>query len=42
MEIELSPPQPPEIERAVAELAGLDEPPVDPWWQAGLEDALAE
>jgi hypothetical protein len=42
MDVELSPVQPPEIERVVADLAGIAEPSVDPWWQAGLEEALAE
>jgi hypothetical protein len=40
IELELDPEQPPAVRDAVAELlAGGDRTP-DPWWQAGLEDAL--
>lgn len=40
MDLELTPPQPPEIEQAVA--AALDDAPAapDPWWEAGILDAL--
>ena len=40
MELELTPDQPPEVVAATKAL--LDAPPVgaDPWWQAGLEEAL--
>ena len=40
MEIELQPPQPDAVVRAVEEL--LAEAPVkpDPWWSEGLEEAL--
>jgi hypothetical protein len=40
--VDLSPEQPPEIERAVAEI--LDQgasPEPDPWWEAGIEDSLS-
>jgi hypothetical protein len=40
VDVELSPPQPPEVEEAVA--AALDQAPraPDPWWEAGNRDAL--
>jgi len=39
-QIELTPPQPPAVRRAIAD--ALDDPAdgVDPWWQAGLDEAL--
>ncbi|HEX7083578.1 MAG TPA: hypothetical protein VF186_05655 [Gaiellaceae bacterium] len=37
-ELELRPEQPPEVERALAELLD-DRRPVDPWWRAGNEEA---
>jgi hypothetical protein len=42
VEVELTPEQPPEIERAVAAALALDPgpPAPDPWWEAGLRDAL--
>ena len=40
MEIELDPEQPEEVARAVAELLDEAAAPPDPWWQAGLDDAL--
>ncbi|HEY0416981.1 MAG TPA: hypothetical protein VGC78_11385 [Gaiellaceae bacterium] len=43
MDVETSPPQPDEVERAIA--GALDEPAegdVDPWWRAGIEEALGE
>jgi hypothetical protein len=38
--VELSPPQPPEVAAAVAALLAesLEQP--DPWWQAGVEASL--
>jgi hypothetical protein len=42
MDIELEPPQPDEVRRAVEELLDLDPAPVDPWWEAGLEEALRD
>jgi hypothetical protein len=39
--LELVPTQPDEVERAVAKLLADDSDDVDPWWRAGLEDALA-
>jgi hypothetical protein len=40
MEVELEPGQPPEIERAVAELLVPAPRALDPWWRAGLLEAL--
>jgi hypothetical protein len=41
VDIELNPVQPPEIETAIAAALGSKEPaPADPWWQAGIDDAL--
>jgi hypothetical protein len=42
VELELDPPQPEAVAEAIAEaLAGAGgPPPVDPWWRAGIEDAL--
>ena len=39
MQLELDPPQPPEVVRVVAELL-VPAPAPDPWWQAGLDEAL--
>ena len=39
-QIELTPAQPAEVAEAVAELLAEPGPGVDPWWQAGLDDAL--
>jgi len=41
-EIELTPPQPPAVVRALAEALAEPAAAVDPWWQAGLDDALAD
>ena len=40
MDVELTPEQPREVEEAVA--AALDDTPAspDPWWEAGIVDAL--
>ncbi len=40
MDVELEPPQPDEVRRAVSELLDPAPRPVDPWWEAGLEEAL--
>lgn len=47
MDLELTPPQPPEVAEVLAGLleAGLLEAQPggrDPWWQAGIEDALED
>ena len=39
-QIELSPAQPDAVLDAVAELLDDPGPAADPWWQAGLDDAL--
>ena len=41
VQVALTPAHPVEVERAVAELLADDSGDVDPWWQAGLDDALA-
>lgn len=41
MEVELEPAQPDEVERALATLLAPEPPAVDPWWRAGLDEALA-
>ncbi len=40
MNLELEPEQPPEVERAIAETLQGREPRPDPWWQAGVDEAL--
>jgi hypothetical protein len=40
VELELDPEQPPEVVRAVGEALHLEPDGVDPWWQAGLAEAL--
>jgi hypothetical protein len=40
MELELDPPQPPEVLRTLGVLLAASGKPPDPWWQAGLDDAL--
>jgi hypothetical protein len=40
MEIELDPPQPTAVGQAVVQLVAARERPVDPWWAAGIEEAL--
>jgi hypothetical protein len=40
VEIELDPPQPPTITRLVGELLAGGGAQVDPWWQAGVDEAL--
>ncbi len=40
--IELSPPQPPAVRRAIADALAEPGATVDPWWQAGLDEALAD
>jgi hypothetical protein len=39
---ETNPPQPEDVVRALAELVEGFEPAPDPWWQAGMEEALEE
>jgi hypothetical protein len=40
--VEIDPPQPDEVTRAVAELLGSDRPSPDPWWQAGTDENLED
>jgi hypothetical protein len=40
VELDVTPEQPAEVERLLAELVGPPPAEVDPWWQAGLDDAL--
>ena len=40
VDVELDPPQPDEVTRAVAELLDADAPPPDPWWRAGVDENL--
>ncbi len=40
MEVEFDPPQPPEVVQALGVLLRASAGSPDPWWQAGLEDAL--
>jgi hypothetical protein len=39
--VELSPAQAPEVAAAIAAVVAADQPAApDPWWQAGIDDAL--
>jgi hypothetical protein len=40
MDMELTPEQPPEIIAAAKKLLEREPRPPDPWWQAGLDEAL--
>ena len=40
MDVELDPPQPDEVARAVAELLEGDTPSPDPWWREGADENL--
>jgi hypothetical protein len=42
MELELTPVQPLAVAEAVAALLVGPEPVPDPWWQAGIDEALNE
>jgi len=39
-EVELTPEQPPEVAAAIAAVVVAPDPEPDPWWLAGLRDAL--
>jgi hypothetical protein len=41
-EIELTPAQPDEVRAAVAAVLGDADRSDDPWWRAGLDDALTD
>jgi hypothetical protein len=38
--LELDPAQPQPVVQAIERLLAADAPPVDPWWAAGLAEAL--
>ena len=40
MPLDLDPPQPEPVERAIEHLLGERHVAVDPWWAAGLDEAL--
>ena len=40
MEVELTPEQPEQVVRAVESALKAENPAPDPWWQAGIEEAL--
>lgn len=42
MNLELDPQQPDEVTRALGELLQSAEREPDPWWQAGIDEALDE
>ena len=42
MALEVDPPQPDEVTRALSELLQGAEQAPDPWWQAGIDEALDE
>ncbi len=41
MEVELEPQQPDVVEHAVVQALAEGDTRPDPWWQAGIEEALA-
>jgi hypothetical protein len=41
VELELTPEQPAEIAATIRDLVTTPAPAPDPWWQAGVEDALS-
>ena len=42
MDLELSPPQPGAVASAIGALVAPPPKQVNPWWQAGLDDALSD
>ena len=42
VDVETIPPQPDEVARKIAEALVDERPGLDPWWQAGVEEALGE
>jgi hypothetical protein len=40
VDLELDPPQPDEVARAIAALLEEAQPAVDPWWRAGVDENL--
>jgi hypothetical protein len=41
VEVETTPPQPDEVDETIARALDEGPPAPDPWWQAGIDDALA-
>jgi hypothetical protein len=39
---ETTPPQPDDVVRAIEAAVAAPDPEPDPWWQAGIEEALGE
>jgi len=39
---ETNPPQPEEVDQALADVLARDDPRPDPWWRAGIEESLEE
>jgi hypothetical protein len=42
MDVELTPEQPAEVVQAVEELLDAGTPEPDPWWRAGIDEALSD
>ncbi|HEY3961235.1 MAG TPA: hypothetical protein VGL84_01800 [Gaiellaceae bacterium] len=42
MDVELEPQQPDEVAKEVAALLTASEQAPDPWWQAGIDEALED
>jgi hypothetical protein len=42
MDVELEPQQPPVVAKAIAQLLTESEQAPDPWWQAGIDEALED
>jgi hypothetical protein len=42
VEIDVAPSQPDEVVEAIARVLAEPDPAPDPWWRAGLEEALEE
>jgi hypothetical protein len=40
VDVELDPEQPEEVARTLAELLAESRPEPDPWWQAGIQEAI--
>jgi hypothetical protein len=42
VDVETSPPQPDDVARELGEALAGERPAPDPWWQAGIDEALGE
>jgi hypothetical protein len=42
VDVETTPPQPEEVVRAIADALDHAQSGPDPWWRAGIEEALGE